>query len=168
MGAAQSTAPTSLAIEELRLGYQEQDTRLTLREGLTQYYEANPSLIDPNQASTSELGRYFNNHDVSHVVFGTTTSLRGEGLQDMWTFLAIDVTKREYVVDFLMTNEGKQIMTQIPLWGGLKSVVWLMGRMPSLILRARRMSKKWLWRGWESYLDEPLGDTRREFNLRVF
>ena len=151
----------------LRLVYQQQDTRLTLREGLAEYYEANPDLVDPRETSTADLGVYFRNHDVSHVLFGTTTSLRDEGLQDMWTFLAIDVTKREYVAEFMGTEEGKQIMRKIPIWGSLKGIVWLIGMTPSLIWRSRRMTKKWPWRGWESYLDEPLGEIRREFRLRV-
>ena len=131
--------PMPISTSVLRLGYQEQDTRLTLREGLAEYYEANPGLVDPSEASTEDLGVYFRSHDVSHVFFGTTTSLLDEALQDAWTFLAIDVTKREYVGDFVKTEEGKRIMTSIPIW-----------------------------RGWESYLDKPLGETRREFGLRVF
>ena len=64
---------------------------MTLREGLDEYYAANPGLLDPEATSTSTLGAYMNNHDVSHVVFGTDTSLRGEMVPDLWTFLAIDV-----------------------------------------------------------------------------
>jgi hypothetical protein len=160
------SAPPSTVV--MRFRYQEQDTRLTLREGLSEYYQANPGLVDPGETSTEDLGVYLQCHDVSHVFFGTTTSLRDEALQDMWTFLAIDVTKREYVGDFVKTEEGKQIMTSIPIWGGLKATVWLLGMMPSLIWRSRRMAKKWPWRGWESYLDEPLGEIREEFGLRVF
>ncbi len=160
--------PTSISAATLRLGYQEQNARLTLREGLAEYYGANPGLVDPRETSTADLGVYLQSHDVSHVFFGTTTSLRDEALQDMWTFLAIDVTKREYVGDFVKTEEGKQIMTSIRVWGGLKAFVWLLGMIPSLVWRSRRMTKKWPWRGWESYLDEPLGKTREEFGLRVF
>lgn len=160
--------PMPISTSVLRLGYQEQDTRLTLREGLAEYYEANPGLVDPSEASTEDLGVYLRGHDVSHVFFGTTTSLHDEALQDAWTFLAIDVTKREYVGDFVKTEEGKRIMTSIPIWGGLKATVWLLGVLPALIWRSRKMTKRWPWRGWESYLDEPLGETRREFGLRVF
>ncbi len=156
------------AADSGRLQYQAQESSLTLREGLTEYFEANPGLVDPTTTSTETIGAYLNNHDVSHVVFGTTTSLRDEMLQDTWTFLAIDVSAKQYVRDFVKEEEGKQIMKSIPVWGAITGSVWLLGKLPRLVWRSWRMSKQWPWKAWEPYLNVPLAEIRREFGIRIF
>ena len=149
------------------LQYQAQETSLTLREGLKEYADANPNLIDTATTSTESVGVYLNNHDVSHVVFGTTTELRDEAMQDMWTFLAIDIPAKQYVRNFLQEEEGKQVMTSLPVGGSIMAFFWMLGKLPQLMWRSWRMPKKWLWKGWESYLDVPLAEIRREFRIRV-
>ena len=153
--------------EPSRLLYQAQESSLTLREGLAEYLAANPGLLDPNQTSTEAIGSHLQNHDVSHVVFGTTTSLRDEMLQDTWTFLATDVSARRYVGDFVKEEEGKELMKAALQWGAISAAIWLVGNLPRLVWCASRMSRKWPWDGWEHYLDSPLADIRREFGIRV-
>jgi ubiquinone biosynthesis protein Coq4 len=150
-----------------QLRYQEQDSRLTLEQGLDEYCEANPGRVNPTTTSTAALGSYLANHDVSHVVFGTTTSLRGEILQDTWTFLAVDVSATQYVRDFIKEEEGKQIMADALSWGAIPVLVGLVWNLPRLAWRSSRMHKKWPWKGWEPYLDVPLADIRREFGIRI-
>ncbi|MBC8340440.1 MAG: hypothetical protein H8E63_02125, partial [Proteobacteria bacterium] len=55
------------------LRYQAQDSILTLQQGLDEYFAVNPGLLDSTKTSSKALGQYMNNHDVSHVVFGTGT-----------------------------------------------------------------------------------------------
>jgi hypothetical protein len=87
----QKLTSMSLPASQARLSYQAQDCAMTLRQGLAEYYGANSGLFDTSQASSDKLGAYLRNHDVTHVVFGTTTVMADEMLQDMWTFLAVDV-----------------------------------------------------------------------------
>lgn len=161
--AAAASAPARA--EPLR--YQAQDSLLTLREGLDEYHAANPGLLAPDAASTDSLGSYLNNHDVSHVVFGTDTSLRGEMVQDLWTFLAIDVSPRRYVQDFVKEEEGKKIMKEALVWGTVTGLVWLIGKLPVLLARSMRMSSKWTWDAWQPHLDTPLVRIREQFGIRV-
>ena len=163
------TTPISAAKPPARLRYQGQDTDMTLREGLAEYYASNSALIDPSETSTSEIGEYFANHDASHVAFGTSTQIDDELLNDVWTFFAVDVRYRDYVGDLLTTREeAVKVVKSFPLWGSIVGVGLLIWRFPALVVRSRRMTKKWPWRGWERYLDRPLREIRREFNLRVF
>ncbi len=156
-----------MTVGEVRLAYQEQDAALTLREGLDIYYAANTGLFDTSQASSETLGTYLKNHDVTHVVFGTTTAMADEMLQDMWTFLAVDVSKKAYVFDFLGTDESKVIMKSLKPWETLKVMVMALPAWGKIVVRSRQMTKKWPWTGWEGYLDMPLGEIRRAFNLQV-
>ena len=150
-----------------RLAYQDQHTRLTLREGLAEYLSSNPDLIDTAQASSTAMAEYFANHDASHVVFGTSTAIADELIQDIWTLIAIDIRYRDYVGDLMKAKEGLEVAAALPVWGTLKGFLTLLRALPRLILRARAMPKKWPWAGWESYLDKPLTVTREEFGIRV-
>ena len=147
--------------------YQEQNSPLTLRQGLAEYYASNPNLINTDEASTAEIGAYIRNHDVTHVVFGTTTTLADEFLQDMWTFLGVDINKKNYIFDFLPSDESKQLFGSLQLWSTIKAIALTTPLLPKLIWRSRQMSKKWSWQNWEKYLDFPLAEIRQEFNIRV-
>ena len=150
-----------------RLAYQEQDTDLTLRQGLSEYLASNPDLIDTNETSSCEMASYFANHDASHVVFGTSTEIADELIQDIWTFLAIDIKYRNYVGDLVKAREGLEVAKALPFWGTLKGFCSLLGVMPRLLHRSRKMSQKWPWSEWEEYLDKPLSETRKQFGIRV-
>ena len=149
------------------LKYQAQDSILTLQQGLDEYFAANPGLLDSTKTSSEALGQYMNNHDVSHVVFGTGTSLSGEMLQDTWTFLAIDVSVKQYVSDFVKEDEGKEIMKSTIQWEIIPVMIAFVFQLPRLAWRSRKMSKKWPWKKWQPYLDVPLAEIRREFGLKV-
>lgn len=157
--------PSTSAIPSPR--YQEQNSPLTLRQGLAEYYASNPNLINTDEASTAEIGDYIRNHDVTHVVFGTTTTLADEFLQDMWTFLGVDINKKNYIFDFLPSDESKQLFGALKLGESIKAIALTIPLLPKLIWRSRKMNKKWSWQNWQSYLDRPLGEIRQEFNILV-
>lgn len=166
-----SSALKSLPLETLqraRLGYQKQDATMTLRQGLEEYFEANPGLYKLEELSEEGLAEYLTNHDVSHVVFGTQTTLQDEFIQDLWTFLAIDISIKAYVTDFIATEESKKILKALTIWGLISSAANLVVKLPAMLWRTLRMKKRWPWRGWEEFLDSPLGEIRSEFNIRIF
>lgn len=152
---------------QTRLAYQEQDTPLTLREGLAEYLASNPDLIDTNDTSSGKMAAYFANHDASHIAFGTSTRIEDELIQDIWTLVAIDVKYRNYVGDLVKAKEGLQVAKALPFWGTIRGFFHLLRVMPRLLTRSSKMPKKWPWTGWEQYLDKPLSETRREFGIRV-
>ena len=147
--------------------YQEQDSPLTLRQGLAEYYASNPNLINTDKASTAEIGAYIRNHDATHVVFGTTTTLADEFLQDIWTFLGVDINKKNYIFDFLPSEESKQLFGALKLGESIKTIALTIPLLPKLIWRSYNMTKQWPWQDWESYLDQPLSEIRQEFNILV-
>ncbi len=140
---------------------------MTLREGLDEYYGANSGLFDTSQASSEKIGAYLRNHDVTHVVFGTTTVMAEEMLQDLWTLLAVDIPKKDYVFDFFGTDESKALMQSLRPWETLKVMVLAVPAGLRIWSRSRRMTRKWPWSNWEGYLDRPLGEIRREFNIQL-
>ncbi len=147
--------------------YQDQDSPLTLREGLAEYQSANPELVDPAQSSDAGAA-FFQSHDACHVVFGTTTAILDEATTDYWTIFGVAITLRQYAAQFFGSQEGQDLMKtfgwRMILVEGLRTLP----RFFTVWARARRMTRKWPWIGFERYLDMPLGELRREFGIRVF
>jgi hypothetical protein len=68
--------------DRVRGAYQAQNSTLTLREGLAEYYKENGKytrLSKPDEMTDLESARYFRNHDATHVIFGTHTGDINEG-----------------------------------------------------------------------------------------
>ena len=69
----------------------QQDCALTLQEGLNELY-----LNAPEVARVSQLkGKTFHDHDLTHVIFGCDTSLKGEILLNPWILFGTTITRSE-------------------------------------------------------------------------
>jgi hypothetical protein len=149
-----------------RCDYQDQDARMTLREGLAEYYRNNPGITPPDQASANGA-KFFASHDVAHVVFGTTTQIFDEGVTDMWQMLGLDISAWTYVRQGLATPEVRDVVRQIGVRGTLSAFATFPLVVAKVWRRARRMTKPWPWKNFEGHLDVPLGELREEFGIEV-
>ena len=72
----------------------------TLQEGLDELYIHNPDV-----AATSKLkGKSFQDHDVTHVIFGCDTSIRGEIILKPWILFGTDISRQE-ISDYMNDEE---------------------------------------------------------------
>ena len=146
--------------------YQRQDSGLTLKEGLAEYCEGHPSLFRPSQLA-KDSARFFRSHDIARVVFGLDTTLADEALADAWTLLGTGVGLRRYV-RYLRTNpEAQQLMKQI---GWARTAPISLRVLPQLFivwLHTRKMTSKWPWEFNEGFMDLPLQEIRRKFNIHL-
>ncbi len=147
------------------LRYREQDSTMTLAEGLEEYFRAMPDLLDP-KALGSEAKDLFTQHDVAHIVFGCDTSLRQEAMMDTWTVFGTDVGFFAYM-KYFKTPEAQALMKQIgvgrALWGALLAIPDIV----RVIARGSAMKKKWPWRDHQRYMDRPLKEIREELGLVI-
>jgi len=161
-----------------RHAYQHPHSTLTLREGLREYFESNPGLLDPDdpeQAQSAHAAELFHGHDTVHVVFGTNTDIRQEAMTDIWAMVGTDVGAWTYM-GYLSTPEAVQILRDIGQgtaertgwWALVRESVKAIPAMLSVWRRSRRMHRKWPWKDHERYLDVPLVDIRAEFGIEVF
>jgi hypothetical protein len=146
--------------------YLQQDCPLTLREGLREYYVANPRLVDPEHAS-DEAAKFFRRHDACHVIFGTTTGLVDEALTDTWTLLGSDVTLRQYA-QFTKLNEARELLREIGFAGFAKASIHALPHVPAVWRHAHRMTRKWSWAGVDALLERSIAELRREFGIEVY
>lgn len=145
--------------------FQDQDCQLTLREALAEFYAINSELFCVPEAETpwTEL---LVHHDVGHVFFGVNTSILDETAGDYWTLFATDLSFKEYLA-YANTPEGKRLIKQIGFINIVKSIVFGLPLLLKIYRRSRTMSRKWQIKGYQPYMDTPLDQLRKAFNLKI-
>ncbi len=146
--------------------YQQQDSLQTLKEGLEEYYASIPGLIIPDDTDdiNKETAKMLTLHDVTHVIFGCSTSIEDEFLCDTWTLLGSTLSFPKYL-EYMKYPQTQQIFKEV----GYLKVIWIgIKTLPEMLLvylRTRKMPNKWSWEDYEQYLNLPLKDIRKEFNI---
>lgn len=147
------------------LAYQAQHSPMSLSEGLAEYFRENPGLMDPAELPR-DLAIGLHAHDVAHVVFGCDTTLVGEVTLARWSLLGITGSIRPYLTG-LRRRETRGLFSDA-FAQFRPSLLWRMIRAASLaIFRSLRMRERWPYEGYELYLDQPLGEIRKRFGIRV-
>lgn len=156
------TADTSVGAS---MAYQGQDSPMSLREGLAEYFGQNPGLMDP-AGLPRDLAIGLHSHDIAHVVFGCDTTLVGEVTLARWSLFGITGSIRPYLTG-LRRRETRGLFTDA-FAQFRPRLLWRMIRAASLaILRSLRMPERWPYEGYEPYLDQPLNEIRQRFGIRV-
>jgi len=145
--------------------FQEQNCSLTLKEAVEEYYTINAHLFsrpDPKTPWTDLLVH----HDVGHVFFGVNTSLLDESAGDWWTLMATDLKFKEYAA-YAKTPEAKMLFKEIGARLLIKSIIYSSPLVFKIYKKSRQMNKKWQSRGYEKYMDTPLAEIRKIYNLKI-
>jgi hypothetical protein len=151
----------------VHLNYQEQDSPLTLAEGLEEYYAANVGVVARPRDLPPESFALFRSHDLCHVIFGLDTTLDDEAMADTRTLLSCDVGIRRYSAYLMQDKQAQALFKEI---GYLKSIwvtVLVAPRICRAVREAWRMKKRWPWVPPQSYQTRPLADLREEFGICV-
>jgi hypothetical protein len=154
--------------------YLDRHSTQTLREGLAEYYAANPH-VTPPETQPSEFGKILLAHDVGHVIYGCDTGLYDELrlLALFWwtsecTFTTYLRMKNSPAVDVMYEDMIRE-----------KGTIWLYKEifkvLPALIfnlIELRFKTLKWPkilpFLEFDRLLDRPLSDIRKEFGLTQF
>jgi hypothetical protein len=147
------------------LRYVSQTSHQTLREGLAEYYERNPALLDPAHM-TPEAAKLFRQHDAAHVVFGCDTSLRGETLIDTWTIFGSTLGLRGYLA-YLRLPQVNQLFAEAGFLGITRELLGSLGDVLRVAFRGARLRRKWVWQAYAEQLDHPLIEIREQHGIRV-
>ena len=148
----------------------EQDCTKTLREGLEELYINNPDVA----ASSQLKGKSFQDHDLTHVIFGCDTSIRGEIILKLWILFGTNISKQE-LMDYSNDEDVKRLnKEEIALMGGpflftLKLVfIFLPQFFQIWFLRVRKMKNKWPHSSIsDDMLKKRIVDLRNEYGIQV-
>ena len=98
-------------------------------------------------------------------MFGLRTSIAEESMVDMWTLFGSDLGVRNYL-SYTNLPELKSLIKD-NFWPFLIGSIKAIPAMFRVWKGTRRMSKRWQFFNNDSYMDRPLVDIRREFNIKV-
>ncbi|MEQ8472603.1 MAG: Coq4 family protein [Marinoscillum sp.] len=140
---------------------------ITLRQGLEQFYEAHMGYLSHTKAGLpGEVKSFFMSHDIAHVLFGCDISLFGEGAVKIWTIFGTTLGFWDHLKAYKKAN-AYELAGSFTLIHVATNIFKLLLSIPVIIIRSKRMAKPWPWSGFETYLDTPISDIRKEFNIRV-
>lgn len=149
------------------LRYQDQDSPQTLRDALTEYYDANVGIVTRPADLPAESKALFLSHDLCHVIFGLSTTLDDETLADTRTLFSCDVGLRRYLTYLSTDQQAKALFREL----GYGRAVWVTVKALPRILRAAAaafaMPKRWPWQPPEAFMARRVADLRREYGIRV-
>lgn len=140
---------------------------MTLRQGLEQFYQEYGSYLSHSKSNVSaEAQAFFKSHDIAHVLFGCDISLLGEGSVKIWTIFGTTLGFWKHIRGYQEAN-AFELSKEFGFRHVLRNIFRFLWSIPILIVRAKRMHKPWPWSGFEPYLDTPIHEIRKEFNIQV-
>lgn len=146
------------------LDFQHPDSASTLAEGLDEYHAAREGLLS-GRGLSEEARAFFRCHDAAHVVFGCSTTLLGEAMVKIWSFLG--TTSGFGLIAGYRLPESNEIYQELApgdiLWTAVRSVAVV----PMVAIRCARMHERWPWDEFERYLDVPLREIRRDYGIQL-
>ncbi len=160
---AQSDVPGAYAASPM--AYMDRDSRMTLREGLREYFGQSNALMESSELP-ADLALGLQSHDVAHVVFGCDTTLPGEVVLARWSLFGVTGSIRPYLIG-LRRRETRGLFRDA--WAAFRpSMLWRIMKFASLaVVRSLRMRERWPFEDYAQYLDQPLCEIRERFGIRV-
>ena len=144
-----------------------EERKITLRQGLEKFYQENKSYLSHNKKGVSrEAKSFFKSHDVAHVLFGCDISLLGEGSVKLWTIFGTTLGFWKHIRGYNEAN-AFELSKNFTFAHFVSHIFKFLLSIPLIIIRAKRMYKPWPWSGFESFLDTPITEIRKEFNIQV-
>lgn len=143
------------------------EDKITLRQGLEKFNkDYNGHLNHNKKGISSELKSFFMSHDIAHVLFGCDISFFGEGSVKIWTIFGTSLGFWKHIKEYQKAN-AYELSKNIDIVHVVKNIFKFLFSIPILIIRAKRMSKLWPWKDFEPYLEIPISEIRKEFNIKV-
>jgi hypothetical protein len=146
------------------LEYRQPDSRLTLGEGLSEYYASRPDLVRGRGMSPAAR-EFFRCHDAAHVVFGCDTTLANEAIVKAWSLLG--TTAGLSLLRAYRLPESREIYAQLRWSDIIGATFRSLAALPLVAWRCSRMRRRWPWSEFEPYLGVPLAEIRRQFGIAI-
>ena len=145
-------------------GFEAPDARMTLAEGLADYYARNPGL-KRGETLPPAAAAFFRRHDAVHVVFGCGTTLADEAVVKLSSIFG--TTGGLAVLRGYALYDSFDIYRRLPLGEVLATIAAAPILVPRTLARRLRQTKPWPWSDFAPLLDRPLDDLRREYGIVV-
>lgn len=141
------------------------EDHITLQQGLDFFHKKNKKYFADR--ATSPAGEAFlKSHDVAHIVFGCDTTIYGEGVVKIWTTFGTNLGFWKVVNGY---NEASafELFSMYSFSHVIKNISRYLLVIPKAIIRAKKMTKPWPFDDYKPYLNTPISEIRKEFNIQV-
>ena len=143
------------------------ERNITLKQGLEKFYKEHKSHLNHNKEGIpSEVKSFFKSHDIAHVLFGCDISLFGEGSVKIWTIFGTTLGFWKHISAYKKAN-AFELSKNFSLAHVVSNIFKFLISIPVLIIRSKKMHKPWPWSEYEPYLDTPISEIRKEFNIHI-
>lgn len=143
------------------------DENITLRQGLEEFYYLYQNQLRHTESEIpSEVKSFFKSHDIAHVLFDCDISLFGEGSVKIWTIFGTTLGFWQHLKAYKMAN-AFELASNFNLAHVFNNFFKLLISIPQLIIRCKKMHKPWPWAEFEIYMNTPIIEVRKEFNIIV-
>lgn len=145
--------------------YRQQRSEQTLSEGLQEYYGSRSDLV-AGRGVSEDAREFFRCHDTVHVVFGCGTSLPEEACVKMWSFFGTDAGFSKLLAGYKLpeSNEIYEKLSPGQIVTAAWASCWIV---PTVLIRSRRLARRWPWDTFEDYGEAKLSEIRTEFGIEV-
>ena len=138
---------------------------ITLQQGLEKFHKKSMKFF--SERSISKEGEEFLKcHDIAHIVFGCDTTIYGEGVVKIWTTFGTTLGFWKVVNGYNEAN-AFELFRMYSFQHVAKNIARFLLAIPKVIIRAKRMTKPWTWSNYESYLNTPIPEIRKEFGIII-
>ncbi len=138
---------------------------ITLQHGLDKFYKKNFKNFS-DRPTTEKAKEFLLRHDVSHVIFGCDTSIYGEGVVKIWTTFGTTLGFWKMITEYNEAN-AFELFRMYSFRHVANNIFRFLMIIPLTIVRARQMNKPWPWSNYKPYLNKPISEIRKEFNIEV-
>ena len=138
---------------------------LTLQQGIDKFYKKNMKYFS-DRAISDKAQKFLLCHDVAHIVFGCDTSIYGEGVVKIWTTFGTTLSFWKVISGYNDAN-AFELFKMYSFKHVAKNIFRFLIVIPKVIIRSKRMTKPWTWTNYESYLNTPISEIRKEFGIIV-
>lgn len=143
------------------------DSSWSLQQGLDYFHKTyRDHLSHDKEGISPDAIAFFEAHDITHVLFDCDISLYGEGAVKIWTIFGTSLGFWKHVSAYRSAS-AFQLAKGFTFTEVIKNIFPLMYAIPTIIFRARKMSKQWDWNQWSDYLDTPIAEIRKAYNIHV-
>jgi hypothetical protein len=146
------------------LAYQSPSARMTLADGLSEYYREH-AFLKRGDRLAPDAREFFRCHDAVHVLYGCDTSLSQEAVVKLASIFG---TTAGFAV-----LKGYSLYDSFDIYRKLKlgDILLTMGRsiviVPRTLWRCAKQRQRWPWSEFDGHLQTPLCDLRERFGIRV-
>jgi ubiquinone biosynthesis protein Coq4 len=138
---------------------------VTLQQGVDKFYKKNMKYFS-DRPTSDRAQKFLLCHDVAHIVFGCDTSIYGEGVVKLWTTFGTTLGFWKVISEYNEAN-AFELFRMYSFQHVAKNIFRFLLIIPKTIIRARQMSKPWTWSNYQPYLNKPISEIRKEFNIKV-